>query len=60
MSVSGANANANEGVPMPMVRPLNQLSKIVTSVIGVSVVTTLYKTSKCETKDEERVCSIER
>jgi hypothetical protein len=30
MSVSGANAN--EAVPMPMVRPSNRLSKIVASV----------------------------
>jgi hypothetical protein len=26
--------------------------------IGASVVTTLYDTSECETRDEERVCSI--
>jgi hypothetical protein len=32
MSVSGANANADEAVPMPMVRPSNPLSKIVASV----------------------------
>jgi hypothetical protein len=53
MSVSGANANANEVVLMPMVQLSNRLLKIVASVIGVSVVTTLYETS-----DEERVCSI--
>jgi hypothetical protein len=60
MSVSSANANANEVVPMPMVRLSNRLSKMVASVIGASVVTTQYETSKCETKDKERVCSIER
>jgi hypothetical protein len=34
MSVSGADADADadEAVPMPMVRPLNRLSKIVVSV----------------------------
>jgi hypothetical protein len=32
MSVSGADADADEAVPMPMVRPLNRLSKIVASV----------------------------
>jgi hypothetical protein len=47
-------------MPMPTVQPLNQLLKIVVSVIGASVVTTLYKMSKCETRDKERVCSIER
>jgi hypothetical protein len=49
MLVSGANANANEVVPMPMVQPSNRLSKMVASVIGASVVTTQYKTSECET-----------
>jgi hypothetical protein len=58
MSVSSANANADEVVPMPMVRPSNRLSKIVASVIEASVVTTLYETSECETRDEECVCSI--
>jgi hypothetical protein len=58
MSVSGADAEADEVVPMPMVRPLNRLSKIVVSIIGASVVMTLYKTSECETRDEEHVCSI--
>jgi hypothetical protein len=32
MSVSGADADADEVVPMPMVRPSNRLSKIVASV----------------------------
>jgi hypothetical protein len=32
MSVSSADADADEAVPMPMVRPSNQLSKIVASV----------------------------
>jgi hypothetical protein len=58
MLVSGANAD--EVVPMLMVQPSNQLSKMVASVIGVSVVTTLYEMSKCETRDKEHVCSIER
>jgi hypothetical protein len=40
MLVSGANANANEAVPMPMERPLNRLPKMVASSVGVSVVTT--------------------
>jgi hypothetical protein len=58
MSVSGADADADEVVLMPMVRPSNRLSKKVASVIEVSVVTTLYETSECEMRDEERVCSI--
>jgi hypothetical protein len=58
MSVSGANAD--EVVPMPMVRPSNRLSKMVVSIIGASVVTTQYETSEGETRDEERICSIER
>jgi hypothetical protein len=40
MSLDGANANANEAVPMPMERPSNRLSKIVASGVGVSVLTT--------------------
>jgi hypothetical protein len=32
MSVSGADADADEVVPMPMVRPSNQLSKMIASV----------------------------
>jgi hypothetical protein len=32
MSVSGADADADEAVPIPMVRPSNRLSKIVASV----------------------------
>jgi hypothetical protein len=32
MSVSGANADADEVVPMPMVQPLNRLSKMIASV----------------------------
>jgi hypothetical protein len=40
MSVSGANANANEAVPMLMEQPSNRLLKMVASVEGASVVTT--------------------
>jgi hypothetical protein len=40
MSVSSADANAIEAVLMPMDRLLNRLSKMVASVVGVSVVTT--------------------
>jgi hypothetical protein len=57
MLVSGANANANEVVPMPMEQPLNRLLKMVVSGVGASVVTTQYKTSECETRDKEHVCS---
>jgi hypothetical protein len=32
MSVSGADADADEVVPMPMVQPLNRLSKMIASV----------------------------
>jgi hypothetical protein len=60
MSVSSADADADEVVPMPMVQLSNRLLKMVASVIGASVVTTQYKTSECETRDEEHVCSIER
>jgi hypothetical protein len=60
MLVSGADADANEVVLMPMVQPSNLLLKMVASVIGVLVVTTQYETSRCEMRDEERVCSIER
>jgi hypothetical protein len=60
MSVSGADANADEVVLMLMVRPSNRLSKMVASIIGVLVVTTQYKTSECETRDKEHICSIER
>jgi hypothetical protein len=56
VSVSGADAD--EVVPMPMVRPSNRLSKKVASIIEASVVMTLYETSECETRDKERVCSI--
>jgi hypothetical protein len=40
MLVNGANANAYEAVPMPMEQPLNQLSKILKSSEGASMVTT--------------------
>jgi hypothetical protein len=40
MSVSSADVDANEAVPMPMEQPSNQLSKMVASVVGASVVTT--------------------
>jgi hypothetical protein len=54
MLVSGAKADADEVVPMPMMR----LSKMVVSIIGALVVTTQYETSECEMRDEEHVCSI--
>jgi hypothetical protein len=57
MLVNGADADANEAVPMLMEQPLNRLSKIVASGIGVSVVMTYYKTSEYKTRDKERVCS---
>jgi hypothetical protein len=57
MSVSSADADADEVVLMPIVQPSNRLSKMVVSVIGASVVTTQYDTSERETRDEERVCS---
>jgi hypothetical protein len=53
MLVSSADANADEAVPMPMEQP----SKMVASVVGVSVVMTQYETSECETRDEECFCS---
>jgi hypothetical protein len=58
MSVSGANADADEAVPMPMEQPSNRLSKMVASVVGASVVTTQYEASECEMRDEECVCSV--
>jgi hypothetical protein len=60
MLVSGADADADEVVLMPMVRLSNRLSKLVASVIGALVVMTQYETSECETRDEEHICSIER
>jgi hypothetical protein len=58
MSVSGADAKTDEAVPMLMERPSNQLSKMVASVVGASVVMTQYEMSKCEMRDEECVCSV--
>jgi hypothetical protein len=40
MLVNGANADANEAVPMLMERPLNRLLKMVVSGVGALVVTT--------------------
>jgi hypothetical protein len=60
VTLQAANADANEVVPTPMVRLSKRLSKMIASIIGASVVTTQYETSKCETRDKEHVCSIER
>jgi hypothetical protein len=57
-ALRAADTDANEVVPMLMVQPSNRLLKKVASIIEVLVVTTLYETSECETRDEERVCSI--
>jgi predicted amino acid-binding ACT domain protein len=51
MLVSGANANANGATVKSTVKDGGER-------VGTSVVMTQYEISECETRDEERVCSV--